>query len=352
VARLPLAEVLMVAISQMVSMVPEGLPVAMTIALAVGMQRMADRGAIIRRLSAVETLGSTTVICSDKTGTLTRNEMTAVALWLPGGREIAVGGIGYAPEGELHEGGRRCGRTRPTRRCANLLQAAALCNDAELLPPEDERAGWTVLGDPTEGALLVLAARPASTSTRCAAHAPREAELPFDADTKLMATATAWPTRRAACGSRARPRPCCACARAHGRSGLQAARAAEAMATQALRVLAFATRGRRRAGSGGRLRRPGRPRALLGLVGQIDPPREEVKRRGGRMPPPASARSWSPATTSSPAWRSRANSASRATATAPSTAPSSNAWARPNCATQLPASPSSRACSRRRSCAS
>ncbi|MDB5938496.1 MAG: ATPase, P-type (transporting), superfamily, subfamily, partial [Polaromonas sp.] len=83
--ELPLADVLMVAISQMVSMVPEGLPVAMTIALAVGMQRMAGRGAIIRRLSAVETLGSTTVICTDKTGTLTRNEMTVSRLWLPGG---------------------------------------------------------------------------------------------------------------------------------------------------------------------------------------------------------------------------------------------------------------------------
>ncbi len=102
---MPLADVLMVAISQMVSMVPEGLPVAMTIALAVGMQRMAGRGAIIRRLSAVETLGSTTVICSDKTGTLTRNQMTVTALWLPGGREITVEGIGYAPEGALREGG-------------------------------------------------------------------------------------------------------------------------------------------------------------------------------------------------------------------------------------------------------
>ena len=95
--ELPLSEVLMVAISQMVSMVPEGLPVAMTIALAVGMQRMAERGAIIRRLSAVETLGSTTVICTDKTGTLTRNEMTVQAVWLPGGRTLAVTGIGYVP---------------------------------------------------------------------------------------------------------------------------------------------------------------------------------------------------------------------------------------------------------------
>ena len=104
---LALADVTLVAISQMVSMVPEGLPVAMTIALAVGMQRMAGRGAIIRRLSAVETLGSITVICSDKTGTLTRNQMTVSALWLPDGRCIDVDGVGYAPQGGLSAAGRR-----------------------------------------------------------------------------------------------------------------------------------------------------------------------------------------------------------------------------------------------------
>ncbi len=158
--QLPLAQVLMVAISQMVSMVPEGLPVAMTIALAVGMQRMAARGAIIRRLAAVETLGSTTVICSDKTGTLTRNEMTAVALWLPpaGGeapRTLRVGGLGYAPEGGISE----LGHPLPAGGDAALqalLQAAALCNDAELVQADGR---WAVLGDPTEGALLVLAAK-------------------------------------------------------------------------------------------------------------------------------------------------------------------------------------------------
>jgi magnesium-transporting ATPase (P-type) len=130
----------------------------MTIALAVGMQRMADRGAIIRRLSAVETLGSTTVICSDKTGTLTRNEMTAVALWLPGGapdRASRWPASATCRKG-LHEDGRGAD-VPPTRRCRACCRQPRLCNDAELLPPEDERAGWTVLGDPTEGALLVLA---------------------------------------------------------------------------------------------------------------------------------------------------------------------------------------------------
>jgi magnesium-transporting ATPase (P-type) len=229
--ELPLAEVLMVAISQMVSMVPEGLPVAMTIALAVGMQRMAERGAIIRRLSAVETLGSTTVICSDKTGTLTRNEMTAVALWLPGGRELTVGGIGYRPEGTMLEAGQPVATADPALR--DLLSAAALCNDAELLPPKDPRASWSVLGDPTEAALLVLASKaglPIETLRRVA---PREAELPFDADAKLMATRHRMadaPRRvwikgapeavlRLCAGARRGPAGGARCGRGHGHAG-------------------------------------------------------------------------------------------------------------------------------------
>ncbi|WP_088287531.1 HAD-IC family P-type ATPase [Ideonella sp. A 288] len=274
--ELPLAEVLMVAISQMVSMVPEGLPVAMTIALAVGMQRMAERGAIIRRLSAVETLGSTTIICSDKTGTLTRNEMTAVALWLPGGRVIAVGGIGYVPEGALDEGGAAADVADPTLR--DLCMAAALCNDAQLLPPEEDRAGWTVLGDPTEGALLVLA-RKAGLAIEALRHAaPREAELPFDSDTKLMATRHRMADAPRRVWIKGAPEAVLRLCRADGGTTLQAARdAAEAMATQALRVLAFAAvddDGLDAAAGFDAL--AGRAR-LLGLVGQIDPPREEVK---------------------------------------------------------------------------
>ncbi|RVT50099.1 cation-translocating P-type ATPase [Rubrivivax albus] len=278
---LPLADVLMVAISQMVSMVPEGLPVAMTIALAVGMQRMAARGAIIRRLSAVETLGSTTVICSDKTGTLTRNQMTAVALWLPGqcgpGREVTVDGIGYAPSGALH------GAAADDPALHALLRAAALCNDAELLPPDGERTDWTVLGDPTEGALRVLAAKAGLDLAALAAAAPREAELPFDADSKLMATRHRLTDARAVAPRRVwikgapeavlrltLPRD--------GAAAVQAAKAAaEAMAQRALRVLAVAEIDDD----------PLEPVAgfdalagraqLLGLVGQIDPPRDEVR---------------------------------------------------------------------------
>ncbi len=274
--ELPLSEVLMVAISQMVSMVPEGLPVAMTIALAVGMQRMADRGAIIRRLSAVETLGSTTVICSDKTGTLTRNEMTAVALWLPGGRQIAVGGIGYTPEGDLAEGGTPAVGAEPAVR--ELCIAAALCNDAQLLPPEDERVGWSVLGDPTEGALLVLARKAGLALEGLRMDAPREAELPFDSDTKLMATRHRMDGAPRRVWIKGAPEAVLRLCAAEGGAALQAARdAAEGMATQALRVLAFATVDDDALdATAGFDALAGRAR-LLGLVGQIDPPREEVK---------------------------------------------------------------------------
>jgi len=267
--RLPLDDVLMVAISQMVSMVPEGLPVAMTIALAVGMQRMAERGAIVRRLGAVETLGSTSVICSDKTGTLTRNEMTASALWLPGGIEITVQGSGYAPHGALSA-------SPPT--LAPLVRAAVLCNDAQLLPPDDERTAWRVLGDPTEGALKVLALKAGLDLAALERAAPREAEWPFDADTKLMATRhrTAGAPRQVLI--KGAPEAVLRLCAGESAQALHDARAAaDAMATRALRVLAFAVVDDdpldAQAGVdvlAGRAR-------LLGLIGEIDPPRLEVK---------------------------------------------------------------------------
>ena len=278
---LPLADVLMVAISQMVSMVPEGLPVAMTIALAVGMQRMAARGAVIRRLSAVETLGSTTVICSDKTGTLTRNEMTAVALWLPGAggsaaREIVATGSGYAPHGELQEAGRAV--PSGDARLQTLLRVAVLCNDAELLPPDDERTAWGVLGDPTEGALLVLAAKGGIDVAALRSEAPREGERPFDADSQLMATRHAVPGRPRAVALKGSPEAVLRLCAGDERETQRAARAAaDAMASRALRVLAFAVvdddpldDDTAYEAYAGRAR-------FVGLIGEIDPPRDEAR---------------------------------------------------------------------------
>ncbi len=273
---LPIGDVLMVAISQMVSLVPEGLPVAMTIALAVGMQRMAERGAIIRRLSAVETLGSTTVICSDKTGTLTRNEMTVVALWLPGGRRIDVGGIGYAADGAITQDSATVDPGDPSVR--ELITAAALCNDAQLVPPASDGAGWTVLGDPTEAALLVLARKAGVSIDSLRASAPREAELPFDSDTKLMATRHRTDDAPRRVWIKGAPESLLRLCREDGQGNLRAAReTAEQMATQALRVLAFAgVDDDPLDDAAGFDALAGRAR-LIGLIAQIDPPREEVK---------------------------------------------------------------------------
>jgi magnesium-transporting ATPase (P-type) len=154
---LPLGEIFMIGISQIVGIVPEGLPVAMTIALSVGVQRMARRKAVVRRLASVETLGSTTIICSDKTGTLTRNEMTVSALHLPrggaagtGGRDLAVTGVGYDPVGEFQEAGRALDlAVEPDLR--GLLEAAVLCSDAHLQGPDDDHAAMDTRRRPHGG---------------------------------------------------------------------------------------------------------------------------------------------------------------------------------------------------------
>ena len=182
------AQIFMIAISQVVSLVPEGLPVAITIALAVGVQRMARRGTIVRRLGAVETLGSTTIICSDKTGTLTRNEMTVTSVYLPSAnREISVSGVGYVPEGHLLEAGDKI-KPNIDKTLKKLLEACCLCNDAQLLGPDATDSRWRILGDPTEGALLTFAAKSGVDPSLIRKYFLRKAELPFNSDVKMMAT--------------------------------------------------------------------------------------------------------------------------------------------------------------------
>jgi magnesium-transporting ATPase (P-type) len=169
-----------------VAFVPEGLLPTVTLALAMGVQRMARRHALIKKLSAVETLGSTTVICTDKTGTLTQNEMTVRRLWA-GGQEFAVTGLGYEPAGSIEEQGRAIpSRGRPD--VTTLLTAAALCNNARLLPPNGEQARWRALGDPTEAALLVAAARYGLELDELVKCQPRQRELPFESHRKRMST--------------------------------------------------------------------------------------------------------------------------------------------------------------------
>jgi Ca2+-transporting ATPase len=267
---IPFMTIFMVAISQMVSMVPEGLPVAMTIALAVGMQRMARRGAIVRRLAAVETLGSTSIICSDKTGTLTKNEMTVTKLILPDGRQIAATGAGYSPEGKL------TGNGHDEAAVSALLEAITLCNDANLVPPDGEETRWRPLGDPTEAALLTLARKGGVKPETLRHEWPRVAEIPFDSAEKMMATQHDRDGKCRALFKGAPEKLLELCDPATlDLAKLQ--QTSDELAAQALRVLAVAevydAPLDEKAGFEawrGRLR-------FLGLVGQMDPPREEVK---------------------------------------------------------------------------
>jgi calcium-translocating P-type ATPase len=268
VARgLPWNEILLVGISQLVSVVPEGLPAAMTIALAVGMQRMAAQGAIVRKLSAVETLGSTSVICTDKTGTLTRNEMTVTTLRLPSGRALAITGTGYAPEGEVREGEQKLTADGDAELRA-LCEAVALCNDAELASTPE---GIKPLGDPTEVALLTLAEKAGLGVAELRAQRPRSAELPFDSTTKMMATQHGEHVY-------VKGAPEAIAQLCPADSGAEATATTErALAAQALRVLAAGVaENTTLSAEEGFEALSGKVR-LLGLIGQMDPPRPEVR---------------------------------------------------------------------------
>ncbi len=186
----PFGEVLLTAVSVAVAIVPEGLPAVVTITLAIGAQRMLRRNALIRKLPAVETLGSVTVICSDKTGTLTENKMTVTLLDVAGGRVDLTEQITARHPVLLQNGGAElpAEHANPLRL---LLTGGALCNDA-LLQPSDDGKSLTTVGDPTEGALLVAAAKFGMKKTDLDTTMPRLAELPFDSDRKRMTTVHQW----------------------------------------------------------------------------------------------------------------------------------------------------------------
>lgn len=179
--NLGIVEIVLTSLSLAVAAIPEGLPAIVTVTLAVGVRKMAKRNALIRRLSSVETLGCTTVICADKTGTLTKNEMTLQNLWI-GGRLFEITGQGYEPKGEFKENGTRI----ESSKIPELLQAlkiGCLCNDATL---QQEESIWTITGDPTEGALLVAAGKAEIWKQKLENEAPLIGEIPFDSKRKRM----------------------------------------------------------------------------------------------------------------------------------------------------------------------
>jgi len=201
VAGIELAESFIFALGMIVAFVPEGLLPTVTLALAMGTQRMAKRNALIKKLSAVETLGCTTYICTDKTGTLTQNEMTVRNIWLPtissngnqadaAARSLHTTGIGYDPSGEILNGKPKLDAT--IRLDLNrVLLAAGLCSNAKLVEPRPEdgnESKWSIIGDPTEAALNVVAVKGGLNMQEITRTYPRMRELPFDSRRKRMST--------------------------------------------------------------------------------------------------------------------------------------------------------------------
>jgi Ca2+-transporting ATPase len=291
----PPLEMFLTAISLAVAAIPEGMTAAVTIVLALGMTRMVRRHAIIRRLRAVETLGSVTVICTDKTGTLTQNLMTVRRFWADGVLGT-VTGIGYAPEGEWRcpDGPVSADADTGLRR---MIEAAVLCNDAFLSRRDD---AWALAGDPTEGALLAAGARAGLDQGKLRGQFPRQGEIPFEADRRRMSTFHPLPSggfrvlvkggvgvllERSATiheGKEVRPLT------DEDRQRLR--QLTDDLGAEALRVLAFAYRDLDADPRGLPPEAVEKELIFTGIVGMMDPPRDEAReaigvcRRAGIRP--------------------------------------------------------------------
>ena len=270
----PFIEMLIFGVALAVAVVPEALPAVVTISLALGVKRMVRRNALVRRLPAVETLGSTSVICSDKTGTLTRDEMTARRVFV-NGQMVEISGTGYEPQGSFSLNG---SGDFESGSLELLLRAAALASDARV---ERNDAGdkWEVKGDPTEGALVVDAGKAGLIKSDLDSEFPRVFEIPFTSETKRMTTLHQTPEGTIAFAKGAPEVILNACSQHLTESGEEqldedrrryVLDTAQVMAGDALRVLAVASK------------RNASPQdsesemTFLGLVGMIDPPRQEA----------------------------------------------------------------------------
>jgi P-type Ca2+ transporter type 2C len=280
----PFVEMLVFGTALAVAVVPEALPAVVAISLALGVRRLVERQALMRRLSAVETLGSTSVICSDKTGTLTRDEMTARRIYVAGSW-VDVGGAGFSPEGSFAIDGEEIdvgeGSTHPIAGpLQELLVAGALANDATV-QQGGEGGSWSVRGDPTEAALVVAAAKARLDKRALDAGAPRLHEVPFTSEAKRMTTLHELPAGGSVAYAKGAPEVILGDSSAlrveAGDVELDEASrdavldAARRMAGEAMRVLAIAAK------PGARAEDAEEGMTLLGLVGLIDPPRSEAR---------------------------------------------------------------------------
>jgi Ca2+-transporting ATPase len=275
----PFVEMLIFGIALAVAVVPEALPAVVTISLAIGVQKMVKRNALIRRLPAVETLGSTSIICSDKTGTLTKDEMTARKLYAAG-ELFSVSGAGYVPVGEFSQNGKKLSHLPDGLR--QMLTAAVLASDTTLIRGEDHGSStdWDIKGDPTEGAFVVAAAKAGLQKESLDAEYPRINEIPFTSESKRMTTLHQTDGGVVAYAKGAPEIILDDCKLQLTPDGLkpmddrareQILKAAADMAKDALRVLAVASK------PDVTLETAQTDMTFLGLAGMIDPPRDEVK---------------------------------------------------------------------------
>lgn len=280
-------------VSLAVAAIPEGLPAIVTVALALGVQRMIRRKAIVRKLPSVETLGCASVICSDKTGTLTQNKMTVTNIWLSD-RAMTVTGDGYNPTGKLYENGSEID-IRHDNSMKRLLQISALCNNATLLRQEQtqrkgknqiEQDEWVLNGDPTEGALTVLATKLGSPAKMLAGLYTRIKEFPFDSERKLMSVVLSHQGGRLIAAKGAPDVLLEQCSHILWQGKVisltpalrrKCSAAYDTMAQSALRVLGMAYRDVSSHDRADQVEQAEKNLIFVGLTGMIDPPRAEVK---------------------------------------------------------------------------
>ncbi len=277
------SESFMFGIGIIVANVPEGLLPTVTLALAMGTQRMVRRHALIKKLSSVETLGSTTVICTDKTGTLTTNEMTVREVFVAG-REVDVAGAGYNPTGEFSVGGKPLDK-QDGEALIKLLRIASFCNNSRLVPPSEEKDQWSILGDPTEAALLVTAQKFNYDYQTELKIYPRTYELPFDSRRKRMTTTHYVKPGVEAYVKGAPMEVLALCTKVWEPEGIRdvteadkraVAEKNDQYATQALRVLAFAYRPIEEKRHY-EIEEVEKDLIFVGLAAMMDPPRPEVE---------------------------------------------------------------------------
>lgn len=279
-----LVEELLAAIALAVSAIPEGLPAVVTITLAIGVQRMVSRNAIVRRLPSVETLGSTTVICSDKTGTITKNEMTATTLFA-NGMTISVSGVGYNREGSFTRASEPFDVLSDPH-TKKLLEIGQLCSNSLLQDEPTKKSDWTIVGDPTEGALLVLAEKAGLPYKDTMAKYSEVSEISFDSARKRMTSINKDTDGQLVACTKGAPEvllPLCTSIYEDGEVlpitkemhdsiiGISAG-----FAENALRVLAFAFRPLESEVPDWEPEKVERDLIFVGIVGMMDPPRAEV----------------------------------------------------------------------------